>query len=111
MDILNPVVDEAWDIVEVKSANDAKDEQLYEVAFQRHCRQIGGLKINHCYIMHLKREYIKQGEIDSRQLFVAEEATDRMDELAERLEERIAEMLAVQHFSYLHTQLFAGACR
>ena len=78
---------------------------------RRHCRQIGGLKINHCYILHLKREYIKQGEIDCRQFFVAEEATDRMDELAERLEERIAEMLAVQHFScMLRTQLFTGAC-
>ena len=28
VDILNPVVDEPWDIVEVKSTNDVKDEQL-----------------------------------------------------------------------------------
>ena len=64
VDILNPVVDEAWDIVEVKSTNDVKDEQLYDVAFQRHCCQLAGLKINRCHIMHLNRDYIKQGDID-----------------------------------------------
>jgi hypothetical protein len=60
VDILNPAVDETWDIVEVKSTNDVKEEQLYDVAFQRHCCQLIGLKINHCYILHLNREYLKR---------------------------------------------------
>ena len=44
VDILNPGVDEAWDIVEVKSTNGIKDEQLYDVAFQRYCCQLIGLQ-------------------------------------------------------------------
>jgi hypothetical protein len=95
VDILNPVVDEAWDIVEVKSTNDVKDEQLYDVAFQRHCCQLAGLKINRCHIMHLNRNYIKQGDIDPHQLFIAEDVTDILDEFAHGIERRIAEMLAV----------------
>ena len=95
VDILNPVVDEGWDIVEVKSTNEVKDEHLYDVAFQRHCCQLAGLKINRCHIMHLNREYVKHGDIDPQQLFVTEDVTDRLAEFADRLETRIAEMLAV----------------
>ena len=95
VDILSPAVDESWDIIEVKSTNDVKDEQLYDVAFQRHCCQLIGLKINHCSIMHLNRDYIKQGDIDPQQLFVIEDVTDRADKLAGLLEIQIEEMLDV----------------
>ena len=95
VDILNPSGGEAWDIVEVKSTNDVKDEQLYDVAFQRHCCQLNGVKINHCHIMHLNREYVKQGDVDPRQLFVTEDVTDRLAEFSDGLEMSIAEMLAV----------------
>ena len=95
VDILNPSGSEAWDIVEVKSTNDVKDEQLYDVAFQRHCCQLNGVKISQCYIMHLNREYVKHGDVDPRQLFVTEDVTGRLAEFSDGLETRIAEMLAV----------------
>jgi len=95
VDILNPSSGDAWDIVEVKSTNDVKDEQLYDVAFQRHCCQLNGVKINHCHIMHLNREYVKQGDVDARQLFVTQDVTDRLKEFSDGLETSIAEMLAV----------------
>jgi hypothetical protein len=95
VDILNPSVGESWDIVEVKSTNDVKDEQLHDVAFQRHCCQLNGVKINRCHIMHLNREYVKQGDIDPRQLFVTEDVTDQLAEFSDGLDTRIAEMLAV----------------
>ena len=95
VDILNPAINEAWDIVEVKSTNDVKDEQLYDVAFQRHCCQLAGLRINRCHIMHLNRDYIKHGEIDPHQVFVTEDVTDRLDAFADGLGKRIADMLAV----------------
>ena len=95
VDILNPSGGDFWDIVEVKSTNDVKDEQLYDVAFQRHCCQINGVKINRCHIMHLNREYVKQGDVDPQQLFVTEDVTDQLVEFSHGLEKRIAEMLAV----------------
>ena len=95
VDILNPSGGEAWDIVEVKSTNDVKDEQLYDVSFQRHCCQLNGVKINRCHIMHLNREYVKQGDIDPRQLFVTEDVTDKLAKFFDGLETSIAEMLAV----------------
>jgi len=95
VDILNPSAGESWDIVEVKSTNDVKDEQLYDVAFQQHCCQLNGVKINRCHIMHLNREYVKHGDIDPRQLFVTEDVTDRLAEFSDGLETRITEMLSV----------------
>ena len=95
VDILNPAAGEEWDIVEVKSTNDVKEEQLFDVAFQRHCCQLNGVKINRCHIMHLNREYVKHGDIDPGQLFVTEDVTDRLAEFADGLEERIENMLAV----------------
>ena len=95
VDILNPSAGGSWDIVEVKSTNDIKDEQLYDVAFQRHSCQLAGLKINRCHIMHLNRDYVKQGDIDPWQLFVTEDVTDQLAEFSDSLEMRIAEMLTV----------------
>ena len=95
VDILSPSVDGSWDIVEVKSTNDVKDEQLHDVAFQRHCCQLIGLKINRCHIMRLNRDYVKQGDIDPQQLFVIEDVTDSLGEFADGLEQHITEMLAV----------------
>ena len=95
VDILNPFGGEAWDIVEVKSTNDVKNEQLNDVAFQRHCCQLSGVKINRCYIMHLNREYVKHGDVDPQQLFMTEDVTDRLAEFADGLEERVENMLAV----------------
>jgi hypothetical protein len=95
VDILNPSAGESWDIVEVKSTNDVKDEQMYDVAFQRHCCQLNGVKINRCHIMHLNREYVKHSDIDPQLLFVNEDVTDRLAEFADGLEERIENMLAV----------------
>ena len=95
VDMLNPVEKEDWDIVEVKSSNEVKDEQLHDVVFQRHCCQLSGLKIGRCRIMHLNRNYIKQGDIDPHELFVIKDVTDRLDEFADGLQERIADMLAV----------------
>jgi hypothetical protein len=40
--------------------------------------------------MHLNREYVKQGDVDPRQLFVNEDVTDRLAELSDGLETHIA---------------------
>ncbi|WP_332445697.1 DUF2779 domain-containing protein [Dehalococcoides mccartyi] len=95
VDILNSVGEDEWDIIEVKSTNEVKDEHLHDVAFQRHCCQLAGLKIKSCHVMHLNRDYSKQGEINPNQLFVTEDVTDRLSEYTSGLEERIANMLEV----------------
>lgn len=66
-DILVPVGEE-WDIIEVKSATKVKDINLHDVAFQKHVYEEAGLKINNCYLMHINNEYVRDGEIEPKNL-------------------------------------------
>jgi hypothetical protein len=93
VDILAPAGAEDWDIIEVKSSSSVKDEHREDVAFQRHvCRQ-AGIAIRRCYVMHLDKEYIRQGDIAPSQLLVTEDVTDSLEPLAGGIEERIEGML------------------
>jgi len=95
VDILRPAGEDEWDIIEVKSTNSVKDEHIPDVEFQRHCCLNAGLKVRGCYIMHLDKNYIRRGEIDTDRLFTAQEVTARLDQVAGAFEERLAAMLAV----------------
>ena len=93
VDILNPAGNAGWDIIEVKSTTEIRDEHLHDVAFQRHCCRLAGLAIDRCRIVYLNKDYIKNGNIDPAQLFIIEDVTDRLDQFSFGIEERIAEML------------------
>ena len=45
VDILNPVNEDEWDIVEVKSSTSVKDVHINDVAYQRYCCRQYGLNI------------------------------------------------------------------
>jgi hypothetical protein len=94
-DILEPAPGDAWDIIEVKSANSVKPENLDDVAFQRYCATMSGLTIRRCFLMHLNPDYVKQGDIDPEALFVTEDVTDQLDPPTDGIEGRIAEALQV----------------
>ena len=46
-----------WTLVEVKSASEAKDAHLPDVAFQVHVVRLAGLNVTRAEVMHLNREY------------------------------------------------------
>jgi hypothetical protein len=87
VEILNPAGADEWDIMEVKSTTEVKEEHFYDIAFQRLCCQFSGLKVRDCYLMHLNKDYIKSGEIDSAGLFVTENLTDKLAEYTCDLEQ------------------------
>ncbi len=95
VDILNPVGEDAWDIVEVKSTTEIRDEHLHDVAFQRHCCQLAGLAIERCRIVYLDKNFVKHGEIAPQELFIVEDVTDRLAPFSEGIEERISQMLDI----------------
>ncbi len=77
-DILVPSGENAWDIVEVKSATGVKPVNLEDVAFQKQCYESAGLKINRCFVMHINNQYVRQGEINADQLFSKTDVTDEV---------------------------------
>jgi len=94
-DILVPVNEDEWDIVEVKSAARIKDINIKDVSFQKYVYEKAGLKIRKCFLMHVNKQYIKKGAIEPKELFVQTEITENVENYIEGIEERIDEMFKV----------------
>jgi hypothetical protein len=100
VDILNPSSDGCWEIVEVKSATEVKDENIADVAFQKYVVERCGVHVNRCRLVHINREYIRQGSIDPASLLISEDITDRVSEVIGGMADMVEDML----------QTIAGNC-
>jgi hypothetical protein len=92
-DILVPVGEDVWDIIEVKSSTTIKDVSIRDVAFQRYCCENAGLNIRNCKLAYINNKYVRQGEIDPRQLFIIEDITDRVDQICGDMDLKVAQYL------------------
>jgi len=73
VDILVKNEDNSYDIYEVKASTDVKKhlaEYYPDVAFQKYVLQQCGLKIRNCRLLHLNKEYVRQGELEPRRLLI-----------------------------------------
>ena len=92
-DILIPVNTDRWDIVEVKSSTQLKEEYLHDVAFQKYCFEKAGIKIRKCWLTYINNQYLKKGDIDPRGLFRKADITVEVDEKLEEVRNRVEEMI------------------
>lgn len=76
IDILNKVGKNEWDLIEVKSSASIHDYYQDDIAFQRHVFESAGYKIRKSILMHINNTYVKNGRIDPKQLFIADDLTD-----------------------------------
>ncbi len=94
-DILAPADDGTWDLIEVKSASSVKKEYYDDVAFQKYTYSGAGVKIGKCFIMHLNREYLKQGELEPEKLFTKEDITEDVDRRIEAIGDSVDSLIKV----------------
>jgi hypothetical protein len=94
-DILNPVEDNRWDIVEVKSSTDVKPVHLHDLAFQRYVYEGAGLSIRNCYLLHVNNSYVRFGAIDPAAFFSKIDVTNDVAALVPDVEAKVANMLQV----------------
>jgi hypothetical protein len=92
VDILNPVKDDAWDIIEVKSSTSLKDVNLADIAFQMWVLTKAGLKIRRCFLCLVNNEFVRHGEINPKEFFTLEDVTPQITELARSVEGQVGEM-------------------
>lgn len=95
VDILDPVSEDEWDIVEIKSSTSVKDVHIDDVAFQKFCCEKAGLKIRACKLGFINNQYVKRGEIDPQKLFILEDISTEVEEISGSVEERIVDLLEV----------------
>lgn len=93
IDILNPVNEDEWDIIEVKSSTSVKEINLHDVSFQKLCCKKAGLKIRNCKLAYINNQYVKNGEVDPTELFILEDISTQVEEVSEGIEERVQSML------------------
>jgi hypothetical protein len=71
---------QTYDLYEIKSATSVKKINLYDVTFQRLVCE-ASIPVRNVYIVHVHRDYVRQGEIDHDQFFVIEDVTNQVDDL------------------------------
>jgi hypothetical protein len=85
--IFNPKTDK-WDIYEVKSSTSVKKTHRYDLTFQYLVFK-ENYDIGDTYVLHLNKEYIKDGDIYLSDLFVRENVNEYVQDLKDEvLEER-----------------------
>ena len=94
-DILVPVNDTEWDIVEVKSGTAPKEINIHDMAFQKHCYEEEGLAIRKCFLMHINGKYIRNGEINSKELFQQTDVDLLVNEASKNIQEKINQLLSI----------------
>ena len=92
VDALRNNGDGSWDLIEVKSTNSVEAKAHYDdVAIQKWVLLNSGIQIKNSYLMHLNKEYIRQGELDLKELFILE----CLDEAIQSKFEAIANTLSL----------------
>jgi len=86
---------ESWDIYEVKSSTQVHKVHKYDLAFQKICFERAGHKIGKTFLVHINNEYVRQGEIDSQELFKAEDLTIEVRNLESETNERIKVLVKI----------------
>ena len=96
-DVLVPVGDDAWDMIEVKSSNSLKEDYYQDVAFQKFVLDHAGIKLRNCYLMHLNPNFRRLGEINPSDILIKEDITVETGKMLNDVEpnaNRLLEMLS-----------------
>lgn len=94
-DILVPVEGGQWDLVEVKSSTEVKDEHIEDVSFQKYCYEQAGLTIRKCFLTHINKGYVKRGAINPTELLTQEEITTQVDVCLPSVPDKVRELLEI----------------
>ena len=111
IDILNPVNEDEWDIVEVKSSTGVKDVHINDVAYQRYCCRQFGLNIRNCCLVLINNQYVKDGQIDPEGFFSIHDVTDQIEEASADIQDKIEGILEVINQETCPEMIIGPHCR
>ena len=94
-DILFPVEDDKWDIIEIKSSTKVKDIHLDDLSFQKYVYEKSGLNIRKCIVMHVNPEYVRQGNLEPKEFLMQTDASEKVEEVSLGIKERTENMLEI----------------
>lgn len=83
---------DSWNLYEIKSTTKVKKQHIPDLAFQKYVLEKAGLKINKCFVLFLNKEYVKNGEINAKELVSKEDVTEQVG-LVKNIEENAKKYL------------------
>lgn len=90
---------ERWDIYEVKASSDIKTDLLHnhvkDIGFQTLVVEQSMGAVGESYIIHINKDYRRQGEIDPEQLFVVKNVSEQVRKGRGAVQEEVARALAL----------------
>ena len=109
-DILVKNDDGTWDIYEVKSSTDVKEDHIIDVAFQRICIEEAGVRVSRTFLVHVNNQYVRNGEIDPQQLFTKVDITHEVANAVPLAKKEIPRALAVLDWNKVPGMLHVASC-
>jgi len=83
-DVLVPGIESGtWDIYEIKGTNSKKDgnedrDHISDLAFQATVLERAGLIVGRTFIVHLDKEYVRNGALDVEAMFVRDDSSEQV---------------------------------
>ena len=66
-----------YDLYEIKSSTKVDQEIIYDVSFQSVILE-KNITVDHFYVLHLDKDYVRSGELDLSSLFIAEDISEKV---------------------------------
>ena len=85
----------AWNLIEIKSATEAKDNYIDDLAFQKYVFENAGYKINRCEVIYLNNKYTRKGPLDIYELFVREDVSLLVDRVYANVANNIEALIQI----------------
>ncbi len=86
---------DGWELYEVKSSANQKEHYLDDIAIQYYVIFGTGLHLAKASLVHINKEYVRQGPVDVEQLFTIVDLTDKIPEMQADVAEKLAAMKAM----------------
>ena len=96
-DVIERVGESEYDLYEIKSSTEAKEEHILDLAFQTVVLEKAGLKIRKVYVVHVNNTYERTGEIEVAKLASQTEVTDQVKAKLEYTKKQVQHALMVAH--------------
>ncbi|MGD9667840.1 MAG: DUF2779 domain-containing protein [Hyphomicrobiaceae bacterium] len=95
VDVLQRAGTDAFDLFEIKASTSVKPEHIPDLSFQVSVLEGAGITVRRAGIVHVDRDYVRQGAIDVTGISMIEDVTDQVAERKLTTLEEIGRALAV----------------
>jgi Domain of unknown function(DUF2779) len=76
-------------IRKVTASTELKEAHIRDVAFQKMCFEANSVKVSEAHLIHLNRDYVRQGEVKPHELLMSEDITARVNTATDAVREAI----------------------